>query len=966
MRTVAARRTLCSRADVLRALDEDPRLGSAVAQQLDLHKLPLVPEVPLQSPARPPLPSYPDESSRVQAGVAAALPVENFRHHHVKRVEALVSLDTDTDGLEPASAPPLPAALPSPVHGHFPLCSWPRLWLRLELLLGRMRQTRQLDVPRIVADLARGAWVSRLPLKRHRRLPRRLCVVLDRSRALTPFWEDQELVYWGLTRRLGEPRLERVSVFDGEVPTDIPIDEQVDAVLVLGDLASSRLASVQADWLGWGSKLARLGIQPVALSPLPAARIAPALRSVFQTSAWEQGVTQFSALDADELRERAEKLLALASPAIRVEPGLLRAIRRSALPGVDAGSEADVCMHSAVDVCSAIALVLFPEKAAELRTRLTAATTEEQRATAIDAITAFHAHLPPEILAEELAGLSALLPQDRVSAADSIVRARAYLRWEARNQLWLEHQLAGEQESIDAAQMWYRGLAWRIPSALWKDPELGQPLRAAFLRVNPSSSEVPPGLELRPSDFATDVAQRYAVYQIGVQLHVLPMGQRPSGPAAPRGVLITEIATTAPWLDVRSAGVDDKQFAQLRLGRGTAKCKLPDSERYVLETDLARYAIEANGFDRPCKTALEDRDNPYWADLLASDGTGLYAEVELDYSIERLDWKVPHIDRTCEGAWVARSKPSWASHFGADDYGLYADFELKGVTQRMRWIPAGEFVMGSPESEANRFKGETAHEVVLTHGFWLADTACTQRLWQAVMGKNPSSFEGEERPVETVSWEDCQEFLNRCESLLPGLGLELPTEAQWEYACRADTRTPFWFGENITPEQVNYNGNYPYTNEAKGKYRENTVDVEVLPCNGWGLYQMHGNVYEWCSDWYGEYPEGRVTDPSGPDMGADRVLRGGWWSGFARYARSANRYSNEPDYRSDGVGFRVSRGRISKPRESLDAGGGGQRSSVAELRSSGARPFSFGAEPQSSSSSGVEPPRHRRGGFQRP
>ena len=222
-------------------------------------------------------------------------------------------------------------------------------------------------------------------------------------------------------------------------------------------------------------------------------------------------------------------------------------------------------------------------------------------------------------------------------------------------------------------------------------------------------------------------------------------------------------------------------------------------------------------------------------------------------------------------------QPSWAETFGRDEYGLYADFSLQGIIQRMRWIAPGEFVMGSPESEAERFNDETLHQVILSRGFWLADTACTQALWQAVLGQNPSAFKGADRPVENVSWDDVQRFLDGLNALIPGQEFRLPTEAEWEYACRAGTTTPFWFGEQITPEQVNYDGNYPYAGGAKGAYREETVPVKALPCNGWGLYQMHGNVWEWCQDWHGAYPTETVIDPAGPPSGADRVLRGGSW-----------------------------------------------------------------------------------------
>ena len=246
---------------------------------------------------------------------------------------------------------------------------------------------------------------------------------------------------------------------------------------------------------------------------------------------------------------------------------------------------------------------------------------------------------------------------------------------------------------------------------------------------------------------------------------------------------------------------------------------------------------------------------------------------------------------------------SWASDWGKDKYGLWTAFTYKNVRQCFRWIKPGTFMMGSPGNEAERYKDEILHEVTITQGFWMADTACTQALWQAVTGENPSKFKGTDRPVESVSWNHCHEFIDKINALKPGLELRLPTEAEWEYACRAGTQTPFWFGENITPEQVNY----PYAGGKKGKYRKETVEVKSLPCNSWGLYQMHGNVWEWCSDWYGDYPTGSVIDPLGPSNGSHRVLRGGGWIKNGRVCRSANRGRLDPAGRGS-LGLRLTRG----------------------------------------------------------
>ena len=221
--------------------------------------------------------------------------------------------------------------------------------------------------------------------------------------------------------------------------------------------------------------------------------------------------------------------------------------------------------------------------------------------------------------------------------------------------------------------------------------------------------------------------------------------------------------------------------------------------------------------------------------------------------------------------------------------------------------------MGSPEDEPERSSGEWLHEVTLTNGFWLAETACAQELWEAVMGANPSRFKGAKRPVDSVSWDDCMEFIEKINAMIPGLDLRLPTEAEWEYSCRAGTTTPFSFGDNITTDQVNYDGNNPYHNGAKGQYRKKTVDTKFFPCNDWGLYEMHGNVRDWCSDYWNEaYPEGKVVDPMGPDSGESRVMRGGGWYHDGRDVRSAYRHWYEPGNRWPSNGFRLARGHKSQ------------------------------------------------------
>jgi sulfatase modifying factor 1 len=228
------------------------------------------------------------------------------------------------------------------------------------------------------------------------------------------------------------------------------------------------------------------------------------------------------------------------------------------------------------------------------------------------------------------------------------------------------------------------------------------------------------------------------------------------------------------------------------------------------------------------------------------------------------------------------------------------------IGMKFVWIPTGTFMMGSPKEEKERDGSrETQHKVTLTKGFYMAVYTVTQEEWQAVMGKNLSHFKGEKNlPVEMVSWVDCQEFIKnlRAKDKKP---YRLPTEAEWEYACRAGTTTPFSFGETISADQANYNGNFPYGNGTKGVYREKTTHVGSFPANAWGLHDMHGNLLQWCHDWFGDYPQMDVVDPQGPDTGKDRVLRGGAWGDGPHTCRSVYRSRDVPAYRFSSRGFRL-------------------------------------------------------------
>lgn len=259
-------------------------------------------------------------------------------------------------------------------------------------------------------------------------------------------------------------------------------------------------------------------------------------------------------------------------------------------------------------------------------------------------------------------------------------------------------------------------------------------------------------------------------------------------------------------------------------------------------------------------------------------------------------------------------------------------------------IPAGSFLMGSPPAEPGRGGDEPQHPVTVS-AFFMNRYLVTQAQWKAAMGRNPSYFKGDDRlPVEGVTWYDCIEFCNvqsRAEGRTPcyaylGLGTDpeqwpkdwkhhvhdhircdwqaggyrLPTEAEWEYACRAGTGTATPYGPSLSSAQANFNGEHPYRHARKGPYLRQTMEVGSYPPNPWGLYDLLGNISQWCWDWYGDYPLEAARDPRGPGPGSGRrVYRGGSWFSYGQDLRSANRFHDTPSFRLDMLpgGLRLAR-----------------------------------------------------------
>jgi len=286
--------------------------------------------------------------------------------------------------------------------------------------------------------------------------------------------------------------------------------------------------------------------------------------------------------------------------------------------------------------------------------------------------------------------------------------------------------------------------------------------------------------------------------------------------------------------------------------------------------------------------------------------------------------QMPIVKRRFEGKWELATAAAVA-------VAKYVDVDLgSGVKMKMVYIAPGQFQMGSPKEEKQRSDNELPsdnefqHDVELTKGFYLGVYAVTQEEYETVMGENRSYFSSDGRskdkvagmntarfPVEYVSWDEAKEFCRKL-SQKEGKTYRLPTEAEWEYACRAGTTTPFHCSETISTDQVNYDGNRPYGDGAKGEYRARTMKVGSFAANAWGLYDMHGNVWQWCEDCYDKdyYANSPRLNPLNTKEGSARMARGGSWNDAAWNCRSASRNWHGPSHRDDALGFRVARSSV--------------------------------------------------------
>ena len=421
--------------------------------------------------------------------------------------------------------------------------------------------------------------------------------------------------------------------------------------------------------------------------------------------------------------------------------------------------------------------------------------------------------------------------------------------------------------------------------------------------------------------------QRVDIYSAGMVMYYLFGGQEPADPES----LFYEEPLLSGEQKERLWEIVDRAIAKQEDARyGSAEEVAVDLEEVLgaLSGDVEESRVEDMTLSRQVLVDGSREDMTLDRDILAgpSEETEAQGGEDLDAELARLRREVSERERAAklaeierlrvqlgeESAVVAPDRESLAgtSESTAPEVGESRAFDLPGgATTEMVWIPPGTFMMGSPDSDEMAGDSEKPqHEVKITKGFWLGKCVITQGQWESVMGTTPWSGEdyvqsNADHPAVHVSWEDMQEFIGKLNRAEGSEIYRLPTEAEWEYACRAGTATRWSFGdaENRLGDYAWYGGN------AWGTGERYAHRVGTKQSNGWGLHDMHGNVYEWCQDWYGEYTSGSQEDPMGAASGSNRVLRGGSFGNAAQFARSAHRNYSSPGFRSDFLGARLLR-----------------------------------------------------------
>lgn len=712
-----------------------------------------------------------------------------------------------------------------------PLVPHTALWHRLRELLTPRREGA-LDTAKAANRLARLQWPRHWPRKARRSRHQKLLVLRDHSLRNLPFLQDYDHALSALARARVLPKADVLTFAVTQPPAASRLPNGVDAVLLLGDLGLNAGGAVLARrWLQAIDEWRKQQPAMLALLPLPAARVPADITARLRAVAWCEG-SHLRPLSSGVRRLRDDRvcdplapvpedllgrLLCLLAPTQRVEPVLLRRLRRQAGPTVAPDVEAAL-WHLHPDCRGGeIAMHLRVEAVERWRQRFGHDLSATEQVLQWKTMSAIHRH----------AGRSTLYGEWLIWESCASDEAR---------------QLVGTP-SLDDARDWFERLAHTESVHLREAGPRAEAAHQAYLKDFLGRN----GLDAR-------------------------FGARQSALVARLGV--------AAGLGSAPAGVDALSWAAAQAIREPAQ--LDEPERICLSgvEPAVRWVRGKPGQPRGRGPVGRFRT----VSLPMAEGDSLTLDDGRQLQVFRTDR-------------IARDE-RWMAVLGEDRYGVFCTLRSGAVEQFLRYIEPGTFLMGSPEGIGHEDE-HPQHPVTLSQGFWLADTPCTQVLWQAVMGKNPSHFkdaaDAAERPVEQVNWDDVQTFLKRLNAQLPpNTEAFLATEAQWEYAARAGTATAYWWGNEPDSSRANWNG------EHKG-----TTPVKRYAPNPWGLHDMHGNVWEWCAGSRRPYRDQAELDPPDGDDETWRALRGGSWRDHPGSARATYRRSIPRDDHWHSHGFRL-------------------------------------------------------------
>ena len=748
---------------------------------------------------------------------------------------------------------------------HPDLLPWKLISQRLRSMLIPVPRPGEVDVDRTVERLSWNLPEQKLVYRRWRRWGRSVVVLVDRSRHLMPFFHDQRRLLVALQTLLGSTDLQ---AYFGDGPDlltywhfgtlDDPVVEfrqpgDTARILLLSDLGSlsdDNGHSVRA-WADSLSLLNRNGCRLMALVPNSLQRVDAEILKMLDVRGW--GVVEGWSCSELTRFTRIRRVQILLSICVRVEPGLLRMTGRLLWGSSEPRLESEVWQSEIFSrVTSEAAEVAHSDFVEQLRGEFDGLPVL-LRQSFLQLLRTWRTKVGCELYFEELSRLS--------TASRGLVEKED---WTAALEGWSflrQRVLASTVDSQDPVVRYASEVLARVSGTTLVNSEIGRIAIEMRNHLAGAESAVPSG-----------GFECLTVFQEGATLRVCADNITGAAVKAGRSPLI-----------------------QLRTSNGVVRIRGDrESEHTVIPGDSRTAQIRLR----------------QWSTI----------ELKSDLECVRLQ---------------RVTRPVWAINFARDAYGLFADTVLSGVRTRWRWIPPGSFRMGSPKGEAGRFSGEgPQHWVTLTKGFWMMDVPCTQELWQAVMqGKNPSRFKDDQRPVENVSWKDAQKFIQKLNKLAPGPELRLPTEAQWEYACRAGSETALyripgttgeltilgalhgpeldaiaWYGGNIgvDPKFPNAADSKSWSQKQYDHSHAATQPVRLKKANMWGLYDMLGNIWEWCADSQRPYNSEPQVDPVGQSVGS-RAIRGGSWGSHARNVRCAYRNQDPPGRQRSTLGFRLVR-----------------------------------------------------------